>query len=162
MNDETISMDGGRGKKETPKDRVVLRDGKSVSVRGSETEDETVSMSKRTVEYREEEEKTRVITAAKAMAWLVEKKGRNRGTVYRLNAELTTLGRSKSSDIVLTDDTVSTDHAKIRREQSGFVLYDLVTANGTFVNEQKIVNAPLKENDQIRIGETVLVLKIVE
>ena len=162
MNDETISMDGGREKKATPSDRVVLRDGKSVSVHKSESEDETVSMGKRTVEYREEEEKTRIISANKAMAWLVEKKGRNRGMVYRLNAELTTLGRAKSSDIVLADDAVSTDHAKIRREQSGFVLYDLVTANGTFVNDQKIVSVPLKENDQIRIGETVLVLKVVE
>lgn len=162
MNDETISMDGGRDKKTTPGDRVVLRGGKSVSVHKSESEDETVSMDKRTVEYREEEEKTRIISANKAMAWLVEKKGRNRGMVYRLNAELTTLGRAKSSDIVLTDDSVSTDHAKIRREQTGFVLYDLVTANGTYVNDQKIVSVPLKENDQIRIGETVLVLKVVE
>jgi pSer/pThr/pTyr-binding forkhead associated (FHA) protein len=90
------------------------------------------------------------------------KKGKDVGSVYRLNADLTTLGRAKSNDIVLTDDSVSLDHAKIRREQEGYMLYDLVTANGTYVNEQKIVNSPLKENDQIRLGETVLVLKIVE
>jgi hypothetical protein len=163
MNDETISMNSDREERKGGSDRVILRDGKSVSVHGSENVDETVSMNKRTVAYREEEEdKTRIITANKAMAWLVEKKGRNVGMVHRLNAELTTLGRGKTNDVALVDDAISNDHAKIRREQTGFVLYDLVTGNGTFVNDQKVASCALKENDQIRLGETVLVLKVVE
>jgi hypothetical protein len=162
MNDETTKMNRDSDEKKGKDFRVIYRDGKSISVQGSENLDETVSMSRRTAAYREEADKTRVITAEKAMAWLVEKKGKNVGTVYRLNADLTTVGRGNSNDVVLSDDSVSTEHVKIRREQNGFVLYDLVTANGTFVNEQKVVNCLLKENDSIRVGETVLVLKIVE
>jgi hypothetical protein len=69
MSDETVRMDRDSDDKSKKDFRVILRDGRSVSVEGSENLDETVSMNKRTVAYRDEAEKTRIISNVKAMAW---------------------------------------------------------------------------------------------
>ena len=73
-------------------------------------------------------------------------------------------------DIVIDDNSVTRQHAKIRlleEEREGkkvkvFVLYDLATENGTFVNEQEIVKQPLQDGDHILIGRTQFVFKQVQ
>ena len=64
------------------------------------------------------------------------------------------VGRDQDADIVIDDPTVSRKHAEIMRSNDGFVLLDLGSKNGTFVNERKIGRAgqSLKDGDEIRFG----------
>jgi len=93
------------------------------------------------------------------LAWLIEKEGRRPGATYRLNDDVTSIGRLGDNDIALDDQAVSREHAKIRMEEEKFMLYDLVSENGTLVNGERVANREIVENDEIAIGETVLVLK---
>lgn len=98
-------------------------------------------------------------------AWLVLVEGdpARIGTVYQLQDNVTSIGRSAENDIIVSDEAVSSQHAKIRIEDGKFVLYDLVTTNGTFVNGKRIVNQEIKENDEIRLAEkTVFVFKTIQ
>ena len=67
------------------------------------------------------------------------------------------------ADVVLDDEKVSAFHAKFTVRDNQFLLWDLGSANGTFVNDMAIVAATLlKENDEIRMGNTIFVLKMLE
>lgn len=70
------------------------------------------------------------------------------------------LGRSEESDFVLPDKAVSRKHAEIFFRDSQWFLRDLGSSNGTYLNEQRINEPiPLKTNDQIRCGATVLLFE---
>lgn len=88
---------------------------------------------------------------AKTQAWLVES---NKGRNYQLNAGTTTIGRSSSNDICLTDSMVSKHHAKIVEERGHFRLVDLGSTNGTWVNGS-MVREPvlLYPNDELKFGK---------
>ena len=62
------------------------------------------------------------------------------------------IGRSRSCHLVLRSDQVSRLHARIYREGPTFVIEDLGSRNGTFVNEQRIARHVLSPGDTIRIG----------
>jgi hypothetical protein len=96
--------------------------------------------------------------------WLIVKSGARVGQVYRLNPETTDLGRSAQNDILVDDDRVSEAHCRIRVDEQGqFVVWDLASTNGTFVNGERIMAAtPVVENDEVRLGQTVLVLKTLD
>ncbi|MEI6125186.1 MAG: adenylate/guanylate cyclase domain-containing protein [Pseudomonadota bacterium] len=82
----------------------------------------------------------------------------NDGRVYDfpiLKAKVT-IGRSKDSDIVLADHTISRNHAYITKAKEGYVLTDLGSFNGTKVNGRSVQNITLKHEDQIEIGQTGL------
>lgn len=83
----------------------------------------------------------------------------NDGRVYNvpyLKSQVA-IGRSQENDIVLSDQTVSRNHARITETEEGHLLTDLGSFNGTKVNEESIQNALLKHNDQIKIGLTKLI-----
>ena len=71
------------------------------------------------------------------------------------------LGRDQTADIVIDDPTVSRKHAEIVHSNDEFVLMDLGSKNGSFVNEVKVdrMGQSLKDGDEIRFGpgHTVLV-----
>lgn len=67
-----------------------------------------------------------------------------------------TIGRSKDSDIVLADNTISRNHAYITKNKEGYVLTDLGSFNGSKVNGRAVQNIILKHEDQIEIGQTTL------
>ncbi len=82
--------------------------------------------------------------------------------VYVLRGNVTTLGRSGEVDIALRGDRrVSKLHARIEREATGYVIADLGSRNGTFVNDHPVVGepAPLLPGDHIRLGQTDLVFE---
>jgi hypothetical protein len=73
------------------------------------------------------------------------------------------LGRDQTADIVIDDPTVSRKHAEIVHNNDEFVLLDLGSKNGSFVNEVKVsrMGQSLKDGDEIRFGpgHTALVFR---
>jgi hypothetical protein len=89
------------------------------------------------------------------------KEGSRRGQIYKIK-NVCVIGR-KNTDIIIEDQKVSREHAKLAFKEDHFILLDLLSENGTYVNGEKILSVTtLKENDLIKIGSTVLVLKILE
>ncbi len=65
--------------------------------------------------------------------------------------ELLNIGREASNHIVL-DDFASARHARVEKRDQNFVLRDLRSRNGTFVNGTRVIEAQLTDGDRIRIG----------
>lgn len=74
---------------------------------------------------------------------------------YRLG-ETTTIGRLPECDVVLSDPATSRRHARIVRRDGGFVLVDLGSTNGTFVNGEPVTERELRDGDRITLGGTTL------
>lgn len=81
--------------------------------------------------------------------------GDDAGATYPLK-ETVTFGRAEANTVVLRDAKVSRQHAKILRKGEEFVLLDLHSSNGTYVNGQRIDEHVLSNNDEFQIGDTVL------
>jgi len=64
------------------------------------------------------------------------------------------IGRSRQADIRLEDDLASRQHTKIAFEDDKYVVEDLGSKNGTYLNGQKVGRAVLKTGDYIRIGDS--------
>jgi hypothetical protein len=92
--------------------------------------------------------------------WLVEKEGPHTGRKYKINWHSVTLGFADESSIVIDDNTVSPNHAKIARQDQKFVLFDLMSENGTFLNGKKLLRPKeLNDFDEIGIGRTKLIFR---
>ena len=63
-----------------------------------------------------------------------------------------TIGRSRDNDIVFPDHTVSRKHARITRTETGYLLTDLGSFNGTLVNDRSVRETRLNHKDRIKIG----------
>ncbi len=73
------------------------------------------------------------------------------------------MGRESSNDIVIPDINASRVHAEIRCEPTGaWVITDLGSLNGVFINGRRIKSAPLRDADMIRIGTTELEFQNLE
>lgn len=70
--------------------------------------------------------------------------------------EFLTLGRDPSNHITLADEQVCDRHARLERKPQGFLLRDLRSPQGTFINGTRIFEALLNDGDRIRIGNTDL------
>lgn len=70
------------------------------------------------------------------------------------------LGRARGNDVLLDHDAVSGEHCRVRPEQGEFVLYDLDSTNGTFVNGRRVSRHALQPGDSIRIGACVLEYRV--
>ena len=90
-------------------------------------------------------------------ASLVVRNGPQAGVALSLEAPVTTLGRHQDSEISLDDITVSRRHAEIVRTASGYVVRDSGSLNGTYVNNQRIDEAPLRQGDELQVGKFRLV-----
>jgi len=71
-----------------------------------------------------------------------------------------TLGRHRNNDIVITDPKASSFHARIDRSPEGFVLVDLKSRNGCWVNGKRADTVVLKTNDELRLGMGRLIYKV--
>jgi len=67
-----------------------------------------------------------------------------------------TIGRRKESSIVFTNSEVSSFHARIDKVGADYILTDLQSTNGTFVNGLKVLSHRLSHGDRISIGKNVL------
>src|SRR3989304_4447348 len=68
-----------------------------------------------------------------------------------------TIGRTPGNDLVIDNLAVSGHHARLLVDQDHFVVEDLNSLNGTFVNSQRIRRIVLKDGDEILIGKHTLV-----
>lgn len=98
-------------------------------------------------------------SVTQGLLWARE--GARRGRYYPIKHG-TVIGRKEGS-LILEEPKVSSRHAKFTLEDDDFVIWDLASANGTYVNDKKIRGATtLEENDTIKIGETLFVVKLLE
>ncbi|MBV9370028.1 MAG: FHA domain-containing protein, partial [Frankiales bacterium] len=90
-------------------------------------------------------------------ALLVVKRGPNAGSRFLLDKDVTTAGRHPESDIFLDDVTVSRRHAEFGRAGDTFSVRDVGSLNGTYLNRERIDDAPLSNGDEVQIGKFRLV-----
>ncbi len=70
-----------------------------------------------------------------------------------------TIGRSPKADILLEDEKASRLHCGIRLMDEEYLIKDLTSKNGTFLNNQRIESAQLNIGDKIRVGNTVITVE---
>jgi NADH dehydrogenase len=85
---------------------------------------------------------------------------RSDGAELPLEADVLNMGRAPDNHIVVNDRRVSRRHAVLKREGTNYVLEDLGTPNGTFVNDQRIQRQVLASSDVIRLGQTVFIYRV--
>lgn len=85
--------------------------------------------------------------------------GRNRGTRFdiRANQGAISIGREAGNAVQVDDNEVSRRHAEIRQVGDAYVLGDLKSSNGTFLNDARIERSELASGDRIRLGRTILI-----
>ena len=89
---------------------------------------------------------------------LVVKRGPNAGSKFVLDHDVTRAGRHPESDIFLDDITVSRRHVEIVHGDDGYLLKDVGSLNGTYLNRERIEGeAPLHNGDELQIGKFKLV-----
>lgn len=79
--------------------------------------------------------------------------------VFTVDREQVMLGRVAENDIVLPDPNVSRVHARVERRGGEFLITDLDSTNGTWVNEKRVSEEELSDNDVIRLGSTRLIFR---
>jgi pSer/pThr/pTyr-binding forkhead associated (FHA) protein len=90
-------------------------------------------------------------------ALLVVLRGPNTGARFLLDDQEVGAGRHPDSDIFLDDVTVSRKHAVFVLQGDGYVVRDSGSLNGTYVNRERIDEAPLHTGDEVQIGKFRLV-----
>ncbi len=83
-------------------------------------------------------------------------KGADEGKQFDLTEPAVSLGRDAANGIRLHDTEISRRHAEICRDDTGYHVVDVGSANGTFVNNQRIRRHHLSGGDHIALGQTVL------
>jgi diguanylate cyclase (GGDEF)-like protein len=81
--------------------------------------------------------------------------GANMGMTFPLG-ETAVVGRSSQADIQLWDHAVSRQHCRLEREGGTYILTDLGSLNGTYVNWQRVTRLPLADRDRIQLGNSLL------
>ncbi len=90
-------------------------------------------------------------------ALLVVQRGPSAGSRFLLDTAEVSAGRHPDSDIFLDDVTVSRRHAVFRRTADGFVVADVGSLNGTYVNRDRIDEILLSGGDEVQVGKYRLV-----
>jgi FHA domain-containing protein/zinc ribbon protein len=92
--------------------------------------------------------------AAEGPALVVRSGGGRAGEHFIPQAARTTIGRSPDNDIFLDDVTVSRKHAVLSQNGNEFLIEDLGSLNGTFVNRRRIESPMrLESGDEVQIGK---------
>ena len=97
-------------------------------------------------------------TVAIASALLIEDRSGTPGPQHRLGLQ-TTIGRTPDNQVVVPIREVSRRHAEIVLTEGGYVLKDLGSPNGTFVNGERVTEHRLQDDDRIAMGGQVFVFK---
>ncbi len=88
-----------------------------------------------------------------AVTLVVRSGGGREGETFERIGDQTLIGRSPECDIFLDDVTVSRRHAEIGRAGDGWMIRDLGSLNGTFLNRRRIDESPIEADDEVQIGK---------
>ncbi len=69
------------------------------------------------------------------------------------------VGRASENDVTINDDSISKRQFHIKKTNKGYNLIDLKSANGTFVNGERVKSVILKNKDVIKIGDEIIVFE---
>ena len=100
-----------------------------------------------------EDELLRAEILRESPALIIRSGGGREGEVVALITDVLTIGRSPHSDMFLDDVTVSRHHARVIRDENGFLVEDLNSLNGTYVNRKRIERHRLADADELQIGK---------
>ncbi len=84
---------------------------------------------------------------------IISNKGK--GEIYELSDETISIGRDSANQIILNDSSVSRRHCTLEFTNNRFIINDLQSLNGTFVNELRAENTILKHGDKIKVGDFI-------
>lgn len=96
------------------------------------------------------------------MATLFVMQGRDQGKRFEIRELAQSLGRDTGNRIQLNDSESSRRHAEVRKDEQGYLLVDLASSNGTFVNGEQISERRLANGDRVQIGRTLLLFTDAE
>lgn len=99
------------------------------------------------------EERSALDALPSGSALLIILRGPNSGARFLLDADTTTVGRRPRADIFLDDVTVSRRHAEFIRTDQGFLVRDVGSLNGTYVNRQRVETQALSDGDEVQVGK---------
>lgn len=77
--------------------------------------------------------------------------------VFHLDRGIIQIGRRKGNHLTIDDPTISRNHAQIRQIQNNYVIFDLNSTGGTFVNNVQISQTTLHPGDVIKLAEYILI-----
>src|SRR5437899_4582212 len=98
--------------------------------------------------------------ATPPLASLLVKSGTLKNQRFPVRTPVFNIGRADYNDIVLPDPSVSTAHAKLQRREGVWVVVDLDSTNGTFVDGERVKgDAPLAPGATVRFGDVQLVFE---
>ena len=101
-----------------------------------------------------EEERATIEELSAQNAMLIMHRGPSRGSRFLLTPSGSSIGRLPENDIFLDDVTVSRKHAEISGGGAGvFILKDMGSLNGTYVNKDSVAEVSLTSGDEIQIGK---------
>ena len=80
--------------------------------------------------------------------------GKLKGAIFAINEETLVIGRETAANLCIADASVSRRHSKIEKKDEGFVISDLESLNGTFVNDVPVKTRLLEHGDRVRIGDS--------
>ena len=94
-----------------------------------------------------------------ALFQFVMRSGPTPGATYALEGDQLIIGRDATSNVAISDAEVSRKHARLTFQGGKYVLEDLGSTNGTFVNGQRLANATvLKSGDVVSLGEQIVLM----
>src|SRR5258708_2926067 len=80
------------------------------------------------------------------------------GKVFDLAKDVLTIGRDMNNDVVINDAEVSRNHGRLTSQSGGYLIEDLASTNGTFVNGQRLIGPKLlNPGDVVGLGETIVI-----
>ena len=80
--------------------------------------------------------------------------GRLKGSVFTIEELPVVLGRDTTATLCIADASVSRRHSQIEKENEEFVILDLESLNGTFINDVPVKRRALQHGDRVRIGNS--------
>ena len=101
---------------------------------------------------------TAVENLPQGSAMLLVQRGPDAGARFLLDTDVVTVGRHPDSDIFLDDISVSRRHATFTRTANGYVISDLGSLNGSYINRDRIdTDVILSGGDEVQIGKYRLI-----
>ena len=88
--------------------------------------------------------------------------GRLKGGVFNIDDEGTVLGRETTATLCIAESAVSRRHSKLEKRDDEYVITDLDSLNGTFVNDVPVKSRVLQHGDRVRVGESQFLFLLYE